>query len=71
MYQILISLEAQFNRCLDQHYGIVLGPAEDFIIVKKFGDSPQHPGMVNYRLFCKAVNVGELNICDGFFIEQF
>jgi len=49
--------KAQFNRCLDQHYGIVLGPAEDFIIVKKFGDSPQHPGMVNYRSFCKAVNV--------------
>jgi len=49
--------KAQFNRCLDQHYGIVLGPAEDFIIVKKFGDNPKHPGMMNYRSFCKAVDV--------------
>lgn len=51
-------LEAQFDRCLDQHYGIVLKPKEDAQLMKKYGSDPRHPGMVNYRAFCKTIDSG-------------
>jgi len=39
-----------------------LDPAEDFILVKKYGDDARHPGMMNYRVFCQAVDVGTCSI---------
>lgn len=48
--------KAQFDRCLDQHYGIVLKPKEDAQLMKKYGSDPRHPGMVNYRAFCKTID---------------
>jgi len=48
--------KAQFDRCLDQHYGIVLSPEQDTKLMTKYGSDPKHPGMVNYREFCKTID---------------
>lgn len=48
--------KAQFDRCLDQHYGIVLSPEQDEKLMTKYGSDPKHPGMVKYREFCKTID---------------
>jgi len=48
--------KAQFVRCLDQHYGIVLDADEDTKLMTKYGSDPKHPGMVKYRDFCKTID---------------
>lgn len=48
--------KAQFDRCLDQHYGIVLSPEQDIKLMTKYGNDPKQPGMVNYRQFCKTID---------------
>lgn len=55
--------KAQFDRCLDQHYGIVLTPLEDFQLMSKYGNDSNHPGMVNYRNFCKTIDTA-FESCD-------
>ena len=48
--------KAQFDRCLDQHYGIVLNQEEDIKLMTKYGSDPKLPGMVKYREFCKTID---------------
>jgi len=48
--------KAQFDRCLDQHYGIVLNPVEDSVLMRKYGHDRHHPGMVRYRDFCNIID---------------
>lgn len=53
-------LEAQFDRCLDQHYGIVLSTPEETVLMQKYGSHPDHLGMVNYRSFCQNIDQGKI-----------
>lgn len=48
--------KAQFDRCLDQHYGIVLSPEQETKLMAKYGSDPNQPGMVNYRQFCRTID---------------
>lgn len=66
---IVLFIEAQFDRCLDQHYGIILSPIEDSVLMRKYGQDPQHPGMVKYRDLCKAIDSGMCNNVDCTFFN--
>ena len=58
--QSLIHLESQFDRCLDQLFGIVLNPEDDAKMMEKYGSpEPKRKGMVNYRHFCEVIGAGE------------
>eukprot|EP00795_Rhopilema_esculentum_P008232 gene8232-14169_t len=50
--------KVQLKRCLDQHYGIVLEPLEEDILMAKYGSDRQKPGMFNYRDFCAVIDKG-------------
>ena len=54
--------ESQFDRCLDQLFGIVLSPEDDAKLMEKYG-SPEakRKGLVNYRHFCEVIGAGELS----------
>lgn len=48
--------KTQFDRCLDQLFGIVLTPQDDAKLMEKYGSSePKHRGMVSYRKFCEVI----------------
>ena len=52
--------ETQFDRCLDQLFGIVLTPQDDAKLMEKYGSSePKHRGMVSYRKFCEVIGAGK------------
>ena len=57
-----ITTESQFDRCLDQLFGIVLSPEDDAKLMEKYG-SPEAKckGLVNYRHFCEVIGAGELS----------
>lgn len=48
--------KSQFDRCLDQLFGIVLSPEDDAKLMEKYG-SPEakRKGLVNYRHFCEVI----------------
>ncbi|EDO33216.1 predicted protein [Nematostella vectensis] len=45
----------QFERCLDQLFGIVLTPEQDALLMAKYGSDAKQKGMVNYRMFCHVI----------------
>ncbi|KXJ27651.1 hypothetical protein AC249_AIPGENE16872 [Exaiptasia diaphana] len=45
----------QFDRCLDQLFGVVLSAEEDSLLMEKYGSDPKQKGMVNYRKFCEVI----------------
>lgn len=48
--------KTQFDRCLDQLFGIVLSPEDDAQLMEKYGSSdPKRRGMVSYRKFCEVI----------------
>lgn len=48
--------KSQFDRCLDQLFGIVLSPADDAKLMEKYGSAdPKRKGMVSYRRFCEVI----------------
>jgi len=52
--------KTQFDRCLDQLFGIVLTPQDDAKLMEKYGSSePKHRGMVSYRKFCEVIGAGK------------
>lgn len=56
-----ICLESQFDRCLDQLFGIVLSPEDDAKLMEKYGSTdPKRKGMVSYRHFCEVIGAGML-----------
>lgn len=56
-------LETQFDRCLDQLFGIVLSPEDDAKLMEKYGSpEPKRRGMVSYRKFCEVIGAGTMII---------
>ena len=54
--------ETQFDRCLDQLFGIVLTPDDDAKLMEKYGSpDPKRRGMVSYRKFCEVIGAGNLS----------
>lgn len=54
-----VYIESQFDRCLDQLFGIVLSPADDAKLMEKYGSAdPKRKGMVSYRHFCEVIGAG-------------
>jgi len=54
-----VYIESQFDRCLDQLFGIVLSPADDAKLIEKYGSAdPKRKGMVSYRRFCEVIGAG-------------
>lgn len=54
-----VYIESQFDRCLDQLFGIVLSPADDAKLMEKYGSAdPKRKGMVSYRRFCEVIGAG-------------
>lgn len=48
--------KTQFDRCLDQLFGIVLSPEDDAKLMEKYGSAdPKRKGMVSYRKFCEVI----------------
>ncbi|KAL9961377.1 hypothetical protein ACROYT_G030301 [Oculina patagonica] len=48
--------KSQFDRCLDQLFGIVLSPEDDAKLMEKYGSAdPKRKGMVSYRHFCEVI----------------
>ncbi|XP_073251609.1 uncharacterized protein [Porites lutea] len=48
--------KTQFDRCLDQLFGIVLSPEDDAKLMEKYGSpDPKRRGMVSYRKFCEVI----------------
>ena len=61
-----IGTETQFDRCLDQLFGIVLSPEDDAKLMEKYGSAdPKRKGMVSYRKFCEVIGAGKIiyNFC--------
>ena len=55
--------ETQFDRCLDQLFGIVLSPEDDAKLMEKYGSpDPKRRGMVSYRKFCEVIGAGTMII---------
>ena len=53
--------ETQFDRCLDQLFGIVLSPEDDAKLMEKYGSpDPKRRGMVSYRKFCEVIGAGTM-----------
>lgn len=60
-------IESQFDRCLDQLFGIVLSPADDAKLMEKYGSAdPKRKGMVSYRRFCEVIGAGLFRHYAGF-----
>ena len=58
-YFFNVYIESQFDRCLDQLFGIVLSPADDAKLMEKYGSAdPKRKGMVSYRRFCEVIGAG-------------
>ena len=56
--------ESQFDRCLDQLFGIVLSPEDDMMLMEKYrSHDPKQSDMVNYRHFCEVIGAGEVEKC--------
>jgi len=47
--------KTQFDRCLDQQFGIVLSNEEDCQLMSKYGSDPKQRDRVNYREFCNTL----------------
>lgn len=59
---LFVYVESQFDRCLDQLFGIVLSPADDAKLMEKYGSAdPKRKGMVSYRRFCEVIGAGTSN----------
>ena len=59
IFLTMVNSETQFDRCLDQLFGIVLSPEDDAKLMEKYGSSdPKRRGMVSYRKFCEVIGAG-------------
>ena len=64
--------ETQFDRCLDQLFGIVLSPEDDAKLVEKYGSpDPKRRGMVSYRKFCEVIGAGTMIIYFLIFFDHY
>ena len=62
-YALFSHSEPQFDRCLDQLFGIVLSPEDDHTLMGKYmSQDPKQSGMVNYRFFCEVIAAGDYTI---------
>ena len=64
--------ETQFDRCLDQLFGIVLSPEDDAKLMEKYGSpDPKRRGMVSYRKFCEVIGAGTMIIYFLIFFDHY